>query len=453
MANRRRDDPGKGEPDVEAGGIEKDEIAGRLTRRAVLQAAAVGVAAAGAGGYVVGRATTPETPHADDSTATANLGGPHQPGIATAQQTYACVAAFDFLEPARASFDESVKRLSTLAAALMVGEPGPARFNRDVADSGLADDLGPEGLTITFGFGPRIFAGAFGPVKAAPRRLIELPSFDGDRLDPRWVGGDVFVQICADDPTVVAHAIREVRARVPGVAAARWTHQGFLTKPGPGRTPRNLFGQLDGTANLHPGSSSFGESVWAAADEPDWMNGGTYVVLRKIRMLTPMWDLASAEEQNAALGRDRRTGAPLSGGGEHTPLDLRKTDGDGNPLIPTDAHVRIAHELTPIFRRSYNYDNGLALPASAGIPDEGHAHPPGTAPHDHGPAQPGMGHWDNGMLFMTYVRDPAAQYVPLQELLSRSDKLHTFLQHTGSAIFAVPGLPSDGEYIGQGLFG
>ncbi|RIQ33674.1 Dyp-type peroxidase, partial [Jiangella rhizosphaerae] len=424
-------------------------------RRAVLgAAAAAGVAAAtGAGGYLIGRDRATEQAPSAEPTPAAIDEGPHQPGIATAQQLCACVAAFDLLEPYRPNLDELLARLSALSSALMRGEPGPARANRDVADSGVADDLGPANLTMTFGLGPRVFTGTFGPVAAAPKRLVQLPAFHGDRLDPRWVGGDVVVQICADDPTVVAHAIREVRARVPGVAAARWTHQGFLTSPGEGRTPRNLFGQLDGTANLRPGSDDFAAAVWAAADEPDWMTGGTYLVFRKIRMLTPMWDLATAAEQNAALGRDRHSGAPLSGGSEHTPLDLTTTDDGGRPLIAADAHVRLAHEAPPMFRRSYNYDNGLVLPASAGVPDEGHTHPPGTAPHEHGPQQPGMGHWDNGMLFMTYVRDPATQFVPLQDTLSRADKLHGFLQHTGSAVFAIPGGPFDGQRLVHEVFG
>ncbi len=434
---------------------------GRFDRRTMLgAAAAAGVAAvAGTGGYLIGRDTGAEDPA---STGSAGSAAPtaavidderHQPGIATAQQLCACVAAFDVLEPYRPNLDELLARLSALAPALMRGEPGPARANRDVADSGVADGIGPANLTMTFGLGPRVFGGDFGPATPAPKRLVQLPAFQGDRLEPRWVGGDVVVQICADDPTVVAHAIREVRARVPGIAAARWTHQGFLTSPGGGRTPRNLFGQLDGTANLRPGSDEFEAAVWAGPEEPDWMAGGSYLVFRKIRMLTPMWDLATAAEQNAALGRDRHSGAPLSGGSEQTPLDLTKNDGDGRPLIAADAHVRLAHEAAPMFRRSYNYDNGLVLPASAGIPDEGHTHPPGTAPHDHGPEQPGMGHWDSGMLFMTYVRDPATQFVPLQDTLSRSDKLHGFLQHTGSAVFAVPGGPFDGERLSRELFG
>ncbi|WP_051425558.1 Dyp-type peroxidase [Jiangella gansuensis] len=428
----------------------------RVTRRALFGTAA-GVAAvagaAGVGGYAVGNATADDAPPAEPSPTVGRVtpDGFHQPGISTAQQQYACIAAFDVMAPLRDNLIELMRRWTPLATALMRGEPGPERPNRDVADSGVADDLGPANLTMTFGFGPRVFGEEFGLGVTAPTRLAELPAFEGDQLDPRWVGGDVLVQICADDPTVVAHAIREARARVPGIANARWTHYGFLTDPGDGRTPRNLFGQLDGTANPRPGSSDFDEIVWAGADEPDGMRGGSYLVLRKIRMLMPMWDTSTAAEQNAALGRDRHTGAPLSGGTEHTPLDLTRTGDDGRPLIAMDAHVRLAHGAVPMLRRSYNYDNGLALPASAGVPDEGHTHPPGTAPHEHGPARPGMGHWDSGMLFMTYVRDPSTQYVPLQVALSRADRLHSFLQHTGSAVFAIPGAAHDGEFVGQRL--
>ena len=53
---------------------------------------------------------------------------------------------------------------------------------------------------------------------------------------------------------------------------------------------------------------------------------------------------------------------------------------------------------------------------------------------------------------MAYVTDPRTHYIPIQNKVSR-DAMAEYLQHTSSAIFAVPRGIRSGEYVGQALFG
>lgn len=52
------------------------------------------------------------------------------------------------------------------------------------------------------------------------------------------------------------------------------------------------------------------------------MRGGSYMVVRRIRMLLDVWDATSVEEQEATVGRRKRSGAPLGGHREHDPVEL-----------------------------------------------------------------------------------------------------------------------------------
>ena len=53
---------------------------------------------------------------------------------------------------------------------------------------------------------------------------------------------------------------------------------------------------------------------------------------------------------------------------------------------------------------------------------------------------------------LAYMRDPDRQFIPLQSTLARNDALNEYIQHTGSAIFAIPPGISPGGYVGQALF-
>src|SRR6202035_4914660 len=99
----------------------------------------------------------------------------------------------------------------------------------------------------------------------------------------------------------------------------------------------------DGTANIvGQDASALADFVWASGQEsPAWMHGGSYLVVRRIRISLSDWDRRSLHDQEAAVGRHKLSGAPLSGHREHDPINL-SAQRHGSLVIPFDAHIRLA---------------------------------------------------------------------------------------------------------------
>ncbi|MEZ5229042.1 MAG: Dyp-type peroxidase [Acidimicrobiales bacterium] len=296
-----------------------------MDRRAFLTAGGAGLAGV-AGGVLVGRGLAATDDSDDTATAAAArpvvlsepiaFRGSRQSGIDTPSQRHAVFAAFDVVVREPSAMAALMATWTDAAETLAAGEPV-------AEDTGEATGLGPARLTVTFGFGASLFDDQCAPVSARPAGLVDLPEFPGDQLEDAWNGGDLLVQVCADDPTVVSHALRQLRRTGQGTVALRWSQAGFLPQAGDA-TPRNLFGQVDGTANPAVGSDQLDELVWVT-DGPDWMTGGTYLRSRRIRMMLTMWDRMGLDVQEATIGRRRDTGAPLTGGDEFTEPDLDAT--------------------------------------------------------------------------------------------------------------------------------
>ncbi|MGC4174629.1 iron uptake transporter deferrochelatase/peroxidase subunit [Demequina sp.] len=407
------------------------------SRRAVLgaSAAAVGVAAvAGAGGFAFGRETSSSL-----TLRSYDFRGPHQSGIVTPQQDRLHFAAYDLTTSSREDVIALLKAWTEAAERLMAGgELGSGATGGSYVappdDTGEALGLAASGLTITFGFGPGLFDDRFGLASKRPEQLIDLPHFSGDVLDDAFVGGDLCIQACADDPQVAVHAIRNLSRIAFGTAAIRWTQLGFGRTSSTTQaqtTPRNLMGFKDGTRNLRAEQTAdIDRFVWAdAGDGAAWMATGSYLVARRIRIRAEIWDRTSLQEQENSIGRTKGSGSPLSGGGEFTEPDFTRAGGDGTPLIPVDSHVALSHpdanDGMAMLRRGYNFTDGADS----------------------------LGRLDAGLFFLAYVRDPRTQFVPVQERLSKSDRMTVeYLHTTGSALFAVPGGIGPGEYVGQALF-
>ncbi|MDM7830847.1 iron uptake transporter deferrochelatase/peroxidase subunit [Cellulomonas sp. MW9] len=418
---------------------------GGLSRRAVLGLGG-GLAVVGAAvGLGVGRLTAPEPASTSSGTRTYPFTGAHQAGIATPAQDRLYLAAFDLTTSSRDEVVALLQRWTTIAArltqGLSAGPYGPASGPYDAPpdDTGEAADLPPAGLTITFGFGRSMFVGSdgadrYGLASRLPGALVDLPHFPADNLDPARTGGDLVVQACADDPQIAVHAIRNLSRAAFGSATIRWTQLGYGRTSSTStaqRTPRNLFGFKDGTANVKAEeTSALDEHVWvpasaASADSTDsrWMTGGSYLVARRIRMRIEPWDRTSLREQENLVGRNKGEGAPLSGGTEFTEPDFTASGRGGQPLIATNAHVRLAHPDfnagVRMLRRGYNFTDG----------------------------NDSLGRLDAGLFFIAFVTDPRTHYIPMQNQLSKSDGLMEYLEHTGSGLFAVPPGIEDGHFV------
>lgn len=96
--------------------------------------------------------------------------------------------------------------------------------------------------------------------------------------------GDLCVRASADDAQVAFHGVRNLAALGRGAVVVRWVQQGFRSAlPADSKATRNLLGFKDGTNNLDPADEELmARNVWVGPeDEPAWMRGGTYMVVRR----------------------------------------------------------------------------------------------------------------------------------------------------------------------------
>jgi deferrochelatase/peroxidase EfeB len=422
-----------------AGQIEESKGNEGISRRDVLKMAGAGglgllLGSMGMGGILTG--TQPGGGRAEAANDTVAFYGEHQAGIITPAQNFICFASFDM---STVSLDD-VKRLfrewTDAAVKMCSGKPvGDETGNsaHPPVDTGEAVGLSTSNTTITFGVGPSMFDPRFGLAAKRPNELADLPRFAGDNLRSEWCGGDIGVQVCAEDLQVAFHAIRNLTRIARGTAVLRWTQEGFQRTSAAAavvsETPRNLLGFKDGTAN--PNTQDGGimnELVWTqSSDGPAWMAGGSYMAVRRIRMRIEVWDRSTLGDQQATFGRFRDSGAPLGAKQEADPLPLDAKGENGQPVIPMNAHVRLAHSegKEKMLRRSFSYSSGIDRQT---------------------------GQLDAGLLFISYQRSLEKQFIPIQQRLAKQDKLNEYISHVGSAVFACFAGVRQGEYIGQGLF-
>ncbi|MFG2293144.1 iron uptake transporter deferrochelatase/peroxidase subunit [Streptomyces sp. NPDC048603] len=415
------------------------EISRRRLLGTVGAAGAAGLALGGTAGALAhsaladgpggaGAAGSPGTLASLGSTSVA-FHGSRQAGITTPMQSKGHLLAFDLAPGAgRKEAAALLRRWSETARRLMAGEPAPN------ADTGIALDAGPCSLTVTFGFGHSFFDRT-GLADRRPAALDPLPDFSADRLDPRRSNGDLWVQIGANDGLVAFHALRSLQKDAGDAARVRWQMNGFNRSPGATGSPmtaRNLMGQVDGTGNPKPAEPDFDKRIFVPEAGPGpaghaWMAGGSYAVVRRIRMLLDDWEKQPPAEQERVIGRRKADGAPLTGGTETTELDLDRRAADGKPVIPSNAHSRISapeqNGGAAMLRRPFSYHDGIG---------------PDGAP-------------DAGLLFVCWQADPLRGFVPVQRKLDRGDALSAFIVHEASGLYAVPGGPGPGEYVGQRL--
>ncbi len=427
----------------EAGGSATDPL--RPSRRGLLGMVGAGIAGAAvglAGGAAIAGAASNGGGSAPRS-GEVPFHGEHQAGIVTPAQDRLHFAAFTMV--AGTGRDDLVSLLRDWTAAAEALARGreigtgvePANPLLPPDDTGEATGLGAGRLTLTFGLGRELFTGAdgagdpYGIRARLPAALQPLPSFAFDLLEAGASGGELCVQACADDPQVAVHAIRNLTRIAMGRAHLKWSQLGFGRTASTSReqdTPRNLFGFKDGTANIMSDeAAALADHVWVGSEGPEWLRGGSYLVARKILMTIETWDRASLGEQQAIIGRTKREGGPLSGGGEFDAPDFAAVASGGSaPAIDPAAHVRLAHPDNNggvrMLRRGYNYVDGSNA----------------------------LGQLGAGLFFISFQRDPEI-FVRVQNSL-KPDLMNEYIRHVGSGLWAVPGGVSRGEFLAQALF-
>lgn len=311
----------------------------------------------------------------------------------------------------RKAISRRVARASTVAALLLLGAVGLAACG--TASGGSASHGVPTAkVTLTeAGCSPatlKLPAGSrrFEVANAGTTKVTEFEVLDGSRI------------------------LGEKENVVEGISGGFVLNlePGTYTLACPGGTSVAT-GTLDGTNNITAETTrSLDRHVWVDAPSPAWMRDGTYLVARRIRMLIEVWDRASLTDQEAMIGRRKFSGAPLTGRAEHDPLKLAAHGPGGTPVIPVDAHVRLAAPATNagvrMLRRGYSFTDGF---------------------------DPELGQLDAGLFFISYQNDPE-RFAELQDRLGSQDALNEYIKHVESAVFAVPGGVRPGGMLAEGLF-
>ncbi|PJI91124.1 Dyp-type peroxidase [Luteimicrobium subarcticum] len=373
------------------------------SRRRFLLGAVTGAAGGvlvGAGGVAAldGGSTGRATPTTSAGTPGVDPHGDHQAGVdrPAALQRHVELAVLDLPArlPSRDDVADLLDRVGERVTTLVVG-----------TDPGLGG-LTPTRLTVTVGVGPRVAAAFLGDDAPAAQ---PLPAFARDDLSPATEGGDVLLLVRCDVGPAAARAVLALRDETG--LDVRWTATGFAGPP-EGLAARNLLGFHDGLS-IPRTDAELAATVWSRTPR-----GATTLVVRRMPIDVARFGAQPVDAQQRTIGRERATGAPLSGGTQADGPDLNAKTDDGQYLVPADAHVRRAHPLPAgldglMLRRSYSYADG-----------------PGA----------------EGLLFMAFGADTDL-FVRTQQRLDEQDALMAFTRATASASFLV--LP--GFTPGRGL--
>jgi deferrochelatase/peroxidase EfeB len=390
-----------------------------------------GVVAGGAAGYGL------HTPGADPEAA-ANAAivqgrlpavpfhGQHQAGILPDASRATSVVSFDTTTSTVAELRDLFQTVTSRARFLTAGgTPPPVGIGGPSTDSGvLGPTVVPDGLTVTFGVGASLFDDRFGLSSQKPSVLTAMRSFPNDDLDPAQCDGDLVLQLSAGNPDTVIHALRDIARDTRGGMQINWRIDGFSSPARPsGTVPRNLMGFMDGISN--PPATSADSLLWI--DSPSWAAGGSYLVVRLIRMLVEFWDRVDVTEQQQMFGRDRETGYPLDSNGIYaTPNYPADPLGD---VIPLNSHMRLANPRTSqtassrILRRGYNYDRGI---------DQ-------------------VGDLDQGLIFTCFQRDIHKQFETVQTRLIGEPLVDYISPFGGGYFLALPGVRNASDWYGRSL--
>ena len=369
--------------------------------------------------------------------------GLHQTGITHPSNAQGLLAALTVTARDRAELTEMFQTLSREIERLMAGEPYDERDPSfpPLYTGAVGNPPPPADLTITVSVGASLFDDRFGLADRLPTELVEMPFLANDKLDPARSHGDVLLTISSYHEDLNLFALRQLMRATRRELVLRWMLDGYNRRTdtshdagpqgsaGGGAGVRNLMGFVDGTANLPTDEAVMGRYVWIGADdgEPAWVVGGSYHVVRVIRMFVEFWDRTRLAEQEALIGRRKSTGAPLDGEVELDVPDYG-ADPDGE-VTPLDAHIRLANPRTPetedslLFRRGINFSRGFD----------------------------GDGHLDQGLAFVSFQRR-MQQFLATQARL-KGEPLEEYIEPQGGGfVLALPGVGDDpADFLGRAL--
>ncbi len=359
--------------------------------------------------------------------------GKHQAGILPKPKAATAVISFNATAQTRAELTELFQTVTDRARFLTAGgTPPTVGIGGPSSDSGtLGPTVVPDGLTVTFGVGSTLFDDRYGLASRLPAHLTQMRSFPNDDLDPAQCDGDLILQLTAGHEDVVLHALRDIAKNTRGGMQANWRIDGFASPARPaGTVPRNQLGFMDGISNPSVDSASeMNKLVWVqrAAGEQSWAAGGSYLVVRLIRMFVEFWDRVDVYEQQLMFGRYRASGYPLDAEGIYAIPDYA-ADPMGD-VIPLTAHMRLANPRTlqtsdqRILRRAWNYDRGL---------DQ-------------------VGDLDVGLVFTCYQQDISRQFENVQTRLIGEPLVDYISPFGGGYFLALPGVVDSNDYFGRAL--
>jgi deferrochelatase/peroxidase EfeB len=364
----------------------------------------------------------------EDSTHSIPFYGQHQAGIATPPQIAAEFLSFDVTAANRRELIDLLRTLTGRAAFLTGG--GTPHDHRYL----LGATVVPDDLTVTVALGASLFDSRYGLAPRKPAQLETMRAFAHDRLDPKLTHGDLLVQLCANHRDTAGNAMLDVLEHTRGGMRLRWRMQAFRFPPRPVGIPRDWMGFKDGIANPDTDDGAqMKQVVWVQRGrrEPAWTAGGTYQVVRVIRMHMEKWDEVPVAQQERIFGRRKISGAPLytTDPNASDELDPIYTNDPQGLLTPLRCHIRRANPQTPqtaatssILRRSYQYDRS---PDDGGQPDLGHA-------------------------FCCFQRK-LDTYIAMQKRLENEMLVPYVTPIGGGYFFAVPGVRDARDYYASGL--
>lgn len=363
--------------------------------------------------------------------------GAHQAGVITPDTKEAIFVAFNLSIVRPTQLQQLLQVLSERIAFLTHPQSLPRQKNDKLAphESGfLGTQLEPDSLTITVSVGTSLFDNRFGLAKKKPNKLITMPRFPNDRLQPEWCGGDLMLQFCANSRESVIYALRDIMHYTGKQMMPLWKMDGFLPARDIDRhsTAINLFGFKDGSGNAPANDKKqMDDLVWvtAANNEPDWCVGGSYQAVRLIRFNLAFWDRTPLEDQENDFGRYKDTGAPI--GMQHEMDDPKMNQDPHGDRILFDSHMRRAEPRIPerhvakLRRRSFSYSGGV-LPS---------------------------GEVDMGLIFVAYQNDLKKGFIDTQNRLNGEPLERYIKPYGGGFYFVLPGVKSDRDYLGRALLG